>query len=340
MNRKLAPSLQSQLNLLSHRRKINIGGRRRFFTNSKTRRPLQQGSFTKSNSTELYLRQSSSSTSVSSDEISKFSLMASTWWEPDQNPLISMNPTRMEFIVKTLQTSNRLQVHERDLDAYQPLIGLKALDIGCGGGLLSESLARLGAQVTAIDPSEEVAKAAYEHSQLDPTIADMIDYRGGTSVEDLAKEFSENVSRRSSSNDNNHDSPLFDVICILEVIEHAIDPRSLIESAASLLRKPSEENPNGGMLFVSTINRTVKSYAIAIVGGEYVTGKLPVGTHSWSQFKSPQEVHSLVGNYGLREANLSGMVLKPPFFDLRWELNTSDTDINWIGAYCHQTQTD
>lgn len=275
-----------------------------------------------------------------------------------------MNPTRMEFITKTLQMNNRLHDRIRNSNdigidiginidndngeknnAYQPLNGLKALDVGCGGGLLSESLARLGANVTAIDPSKEVANAAYEHSQLDPTIANRIDYRGGTSVEDLAREMQIRetantcTSNGQSESESQTSSPLFDVICILEVIEHATDPRSLIESAASLLKKPSTGHPNGGdggILFISTINRTAKSYAIAIVGGEYVTGKLPVGTHDWNQFKSPQEVHSLVGNYcGLREVNLSGMVLKPPFFDLRWELNTLDTDINWIGAYCH-----
>jgi ubiquinone biosynthesis O-methyltransferase len=267
--------------------------------------------------------------------------MASTWWEPDQNPLISMNPTRMEFIRKTLQTNNKLQKsstsHNSHSYSYQPLIGLKALDVGCGGGLLSESLARLGSKVTAVDPSEQVANAAYEHSQLDPSISNSIDYRGGTSVEDLAKEVQIQIQTKKESEESSNDL-LFDVICILEVIEHATDPNSLIQSATSLLKKPTAENPNdGGILFVSTINRTAKSYAIAIVGGEYVTQKLPVGTHNWEQFKSPQEIHSLVGEYGLREVDMSGMVLKPPFYDLRWELDGSDVDVNWIGAYSHHS---
>ncbi len=255
--------------------------------------------------------------------------MASTWWNPDQNPLISMNPTRMEFIISTLQNNNKLKINDdintnenRQKQQYQPLIGLKALDVGCGGGLLSESLARLGADVTAIDPSEQVAQAAYEHSKLDSDIYDKIEYKGGTSVEDLALQYS------LCENDE-----LYDVICILEVIEHATNPQSLVESAISLLKKPSMDNEKGGMLFISTINRTMKSYVIAILGGEYVTGKLPIGTHCWQNFKSPEEVNILVGNYGLVEMDLSGMELKPPFYDLRWELNRMDTDINWIGAY-------
>ena len=102
-------------------------------------------------------------------------------------------------------------------------------------------------------------------------------------------------------------------------------------------RDGSDGCRGGGMLFVSTINRTMKSYMIAIAGGEYVTGKLPIGTHTWNQFKSPQEVNNMVGMYGLGEVDVSGMILKPPFFDLRWDLNKSDMDVNWIGAYGHTT---
>lgn len=269
------------------------------------------------------------SSSVSSDEVSKFSSMASTWWDADQNPLISMNPTRMHFIIQTLQRNNRLHKDVlNDTSSYRPLEGLTALDVGCGGGLLSESLARLGAQVTAIDPSEQVANAAYEHSKLDPTISKKTEYKGGTSVEDLDRQMNE---IQKCSNES-----LFDIVCILEVIEHAIDPDRLVQSATSLLKKPSNENSeDGGMLFISTINRTIKSYGIAILGGEYVTRKLPIGTHSWDTFKSPQEVNGLVGKYGLKEVDVNGMLLKPPFFDLRWELSKTDVDVNWIGSYSH-----
>jgi len=202
--------------------------------------------------------------------------------------------------------------------AYEPLKGVKALDVGCGGGLLSESMARLGASVTAIDPSTEVAKAAQIHSQRDAKTRN-IDYKGGMSVEELA-------SQQEAS---------YDIVCVLEVIEHATDPRSLMEAAVSLLKKPSGDDP-GGMLFVSTINRTAKSFGIAIVGGEYITGKLPIGTHSWNQFLSPQEVSGLVGEFGLGEVDKKGMILRPPFYDLRWYLDDRDFDVNWIGAYSYR----
>ncbi len=271
---------------------------------------------------------SSTSSSVSSDEVSKFSSMAKTWWDPDQNPLISMNPKRMQFIIQTLRQNHRLLHMDGTTRNHKPLTGLKALDVGCGGGLLSESLARLGAQVTAIDPSEQVANAAYEHSKLDPSTSNGIEYKGGTSVEDL--DYQLNTMEKCSN------ESLFDVVCILEVIEHATDPMSLVQSATSLLKKPTIDNPSGGgMLFVSTINRTVKSYGIAILGGEYVTRKLPIGTHTWDQFKSPEEISSLVGTFGLKEVDVNGMLLKPPFFDLSWELSKTDFDVNWIGAYSY-----
>jgi len=267
----------------------------------------------------------STSSSVSEDEVTKFSSMAASWWELDNNPLITMNPVRMSFIEETLRSNNKILNYPlSDITKYDPLKGLKALDVGCGGGLLSESLARLGADVTAIDPSAEVADAAHEHSKLDPCTR-QIEYRGGISVEEMANEYAK---------ENNQG--LFDIVCVLEVIEHASDPQSLIRNAASLLKKPTSDNCTGGMLFISTINRTAKSYALAIVGGEFVMRKLPVGTHSWMKFKSPQEVHSLIRDCGLSQIDVNGMVLSPPFFDMRWKLDPEDVDINWIGAYSHK----
>ncbi len=281
---------------------------------------------------------STETNSVSSEEVSKFSSMAKTWWQVDHNPLISMNPVRMSFI--TDQISKHLSISHDYVESslsklnegtnkqhpkpYLPLKGLKALDVGCGGGLLSESLARLGANVTAIDPSREVARAAQIHSQKskDGRVRD-ITYMGGVSVEDLAQQY-------SITNDNDN---LFDIVCVLEVIEHATDPRSLMMAATSLLKKPS--STPGGMLFVSTINRTVKSYGIAIVGGEYITGKLPIGTHSWDQFLSPQEVNKLVSEFDISEVEKKGMILQPPFYNLRWLLQDDDYDVNWIGSYSY-----
>lgn len=257
--------------------------------------------------------------SVSSEEVSKFSAMASTWWKVDHNPLISMNPIRMSFILQQIANQHKINIQQTS-SSYKPLSNLKALDVGCGGGLLSESLARLGANVTAVDPSEEVVKAARIHSMKQNDTKD-IDYKGGMSVEELA-----NMKEYRHS---------FDIVCVLEVIEHATDPKSLMQGAISLLKQPTDTHP-GGMLFVSTINRTAKSYAVAIVGGEYLTQKLPIGTHDWKQFLSPKEVNLLVQNFGMEEVDKKGMILKPPFWDLKWYLDSNDFDVNWIGSYMHK----
>eukprot|EP00978_Attheya_sp_CCMP212_P048897 scaffold591921_cov59-Attheya_sp.AAC.2 len=250
-----------------------------------------------------------------------------------------MNPIRVQYMVELLGQQQQ-QHHPRETAAtggqnttnessseLLPLQGLRALDVGCGGGLLSESLARLGASVTSVDPSIDVARAAMEHSRHDKRTS-TIDYRGGMSVEDLAHEMS-----LQNDSDNNNNALLFDVVCILEVIEHATDPHSLMEAATSLLKRPTDEDP-GGILFVSTINRTAKSYAIAIVGAEHVTRMVPVGTHSWDTFRSTQEVQAIAS--GLVQIDVCGMVIKPPFLDMSWRLDPNDTDVNWIGAYQHK----
>jgi 2-polyprenyl-6-hydroxyphenyl methylase/3-demethylubiquinone-9 3-methyltransferase len=169
----------------------------------------------------------------------------------------------------------------------------------------------LGASVTAIDPSRELVQMAIDHSQLDPKTAS-IDYRAGTSIEELG------------------DESTFDVICILEVLEHVTDVDSILQSASSLL------DPNG-TLFVSTMNRTLKSQLIAIVGAEYIMGYLPIGTHNWNQFMSPQEVDHKMKQVGLQEVDSKGMVLSAPPLDgtWRWKLSDTDKDVNWIGAYKH-----
>lgn len=193
--------------------------------------------------------------------------------------------------------------------------GKRALDVGCGGGLLSESLARLGASVTGVEPSKELAEQARLHAQLDPRTRS-IDYRGGWTVEQLAVEVAETNTEK------------YDIICCLEVIEHVTDVDSILSSMQRLL-KPD------GKLFLSTINRTTKSKAVAIVGAEYIMRYLPIGTHDWNQFKSPEEVRVLMEENGLKEVDVKGMVLtSPPFRGLwDWKLSSNDTDINWIGTY-------
>jgi 2-polyprenyl-6-hydroxyphenyl methylase/3-demethylubiquinone-9 3-methyltransferase len=237
--------------------------------------------------------------SVSTSEVSKFSQFATTWWDPRENPLIGMNTIRMEYIKGQTSSTN------------STMSNLTALDIGCGGGLLSESLARLGANVTAIDPSEALVAEAKRHSELDPRTR-TIDYRGGWSVEKLSQE----------------SDTKFDIICLLEVIEHVADPESILSSIRPLL-KPD------GKLFLSTMNRTVKSKLVAIVGAEYIMRYLPVGTHDWDQFLSPEEVTSLMGRAGFDQVDVSGMIIDSPPFMGRWswKLDPKDTDINWIGTY-------
>lgn len=237
--------------------------------------------------------------SHSEAEVAKFSELSNTWWDPKENPLIGMNSIRVEYILKQLADGS--------------LKKKRALDVGCGGGLLSESLARLGANVTAIDPSKDLVEQAKMHAQLDPRTRG-IDYLEGWTVEKLA---------------SSEDAGKFDVICCLEVIEHVTDMDSILSSIQSLL------NPNGGKLFISTLNRTIKSRAVAIVGAEYIMRYLPVGTHDWNLFKSPDEVRSLVEKHYLEQVDVQGMVLTSPPFrgSWNWKLDAGDTDINWIGTY-------
>lgn len=242
------------------------------------------------------------SSSISETEVAKFSELSTTWWDPKENPLIGMNSIRVGYILDRISSE-------------RSLTGKRALDVGCGGGLLSESLARLGATVTAVEPSQELAEQARLHAQLDPRTRS-IDYRGGWTVEQLAAEVEGTSAEK------------FDVICCLEVIEHVTDVDSILSSIQRLL-KPD------GKLFLSTINRTTKSKAVAIVGAEYIMRYLPIGTHDWNQFKSPEEVRALVEANGLEEVDIQGMVLTSPPFQGRWDwaLSADDTDINWIGSY-------
>ena len=241
-----------------------------------------------------------------------------------------MNPIRMKFITETLQQqSQQNDASSNTTDGVSssstvlPLQGLKALDVGCGGGLLSESLARLGASsVTAIDPSTELVAQAKAHAQLDPKTRS-IDYRGGWTVEQLASEYTTEGREKNQE--------LFDVICLLEVMEHVTDVDSVLNAVKQLLA------PNG-TLFVSTMSKTFKSHAVAIVGAEYVMRYLPPGTHDWNQFKSPQDVEALMQQVDMEQVQVNGMVLtSPPMFGKwNWALHPTDTDINWIGAYQHK----
>lgn len=210
-------------------------------------------------------------------------------------------------------------------EQYEPLKGLRALDVGCGGGILSESLSRLGADVTAIDPSVEAVDIAKKHGSQDAKM-NPIEYRGGWTVENVA----DKITKKKEEHEE--DEMKFDVICVLDVIEHASSPDTLLQSVSSIL-KPRTETCKGGTLFVSTVNRTWKSFGVAILGAEYILRKLPVGTHSWTNFMTPMEVEVMISRYRLRTLTVKGMVLRPPYLNMKWDLEENDVDVNWIGAY-------
>ena len=197
--------------------------------------------------------------SIATEEIDRFSQYAEDWWNPDGafRPLHRLNPVRLEYV------RDRACAHfGRDAGSRHSLKGLKVLDVGCGGGLLSEPMARLGGEVTGIDASKKTISVARDHAKA---MYLKIDYRV-SSVEEMA--------RRKEK---------FDVITALEVIEHVADVRSFLGALSSLL-KP------GGLLIMSTLNRTPKSFLLGIVAAEYLLGWIPRGTHEWKKFIRPSEL--------------------------------------------------
>ena len=213
-------------------------------------------------------RSSGPNGSVNYDEIKKFSAVGADWWKAESNrgtgPLHSMNPVRCDFIRQTLSKQLSLQ----STTPYSQMKGLDILDVGCGGGILSEALSRLGANVTSIDPSEQNIAVAARHSRTDPATS-TIQYKQ-TTVEEMALT-----------------GQKFDVVCSLEVIEHVETPLAFVAACSSLVK-------DGGSLYLSTINRNLKSFGIAIVGAEYVLGMLPPGTHDWHKFLTPDELALMV----------------------------------------------
>ncbi len=231
-------------------------------------------------------------------EVERFARMAQEWWDPNGKfrPLHKLGPARLQFI------RDRIAGHfKRDTAQLRPLNGLRVLDIGCGGGLVAEPVTRLGADVTGIDPASESIAAARAHAS---EVGLDIDYRS-TTVEALFQE-----------------RATFDAVLCLEVVEHVPDPGAFLKLCAGLI-KP------GGLLVASTINRTVKAYVLAIVGAEYVMRWLPIGTHQWERFVTPDELARYCAAAGLGPAFSDGIVYSP--LTDRWSLS-SDTDVNFMAA--------
>lgn len=243
-----------------------------------------------------------STTTVDPEEVARFTAMADAWWDPNGKfrPLHQLNPARIEFII-----SNVCKRFDLDAHADQPLKGLDILDVGCGGGLLSEPMARLGANMTGIDAGAknvEIAKIHAEQSGLD------INYRN-VYPEDLAKE-----------------GQKFDVVLNMEVIEHVADPDLFITASASVLKEKGD-GP-GGCMALSTINRNVKSLLLGKVAAEYILRWLPAGTHDWKKFLKPSELARMVRAHGLEFTDLQGMVYNP--FKDTWSLSKTDLDVNYV----------
>jgi 2-polyprenyl-6-hydroxyphenyl methylase/3-demethylubiquinone-9 3-methyltransferase len=213
-------------------------------------------------------------------EVEKFSRMAAEWWNPKGKfgVLHVFNPVRLTWIKE--QVTARLH---RDPMAREPFAGLRLLDIGCGGGLLSEPMARLGASVVGVDPSEKNIKTATVHA-LEQELE--IDYRADT-AEGLAAK-----------------GEKFDIILNMEVIEHVADPEAFVATCLSML------NP-GGLMFVATINRTLKAFGLAIFGAEYVLNWLPKGTHQWEKFITPDELKGWLSKHGAETRTESGVTYHP-----------------------------
>ena len=220
------------------------------------------------------------SPSLDPSEVEKFSKLAAEWWNPKGKfgVLHVFNPVRLQYIKEQVCARFGRDPYDR-----RPFAGLHLLDIGCGGGLLSEPMARLGADVVGVDPSEKNIKTASVHAA---EVELVIDYRTGT-AEDLAAAGEQ-----------------FDIILNMEVIEHVTDPAAFSRVSAGML-KP------GGLIFVATINRTLKSFGLAIIGAEYVLGWLPKGTHQWEKFITAGELKGWLSENGVTVKDETGVTYSP-----------------------------
>ncbi len=234
--------------------------------------------------------------SVDAAEVERFSRHAADWWDA-RGPMAALhkfNPVRLAYIRD--QAAARFDRDPKKLDCLK---GLRMLDIGCGGGILSEPLARLGARMVGADPAEENVAAARAHAEGTGVT---VDYRA-TTAEALA------AARER-----------FDVVLAMEVVEHVTDVNAFVATCAAMV-KP------GGLMIAATLNRTLKSFALAIVGAEYVLRWLPRGTHQWDKFVTPVELETAIEDSGLHVIGERGVIYNP--FADRWQLS-SDMDVNYM----------
>ena len=234
---------------------------------------------------------------INKKEIEKFSKIAEEWWDPKGKfkPLHKFNPIRISYIINNITSTFKIN------NKKKPLKKLKILDIGCGGGLLSEPMCKLGADVVGIDASNKNINVAKLHADKNNL----------------------NIKYICTSPENYKPEKLFDVILNMEIIEHVEDVEFFLKSCSKLLKK-------NGIMFIATINKTLKSYIFAIVGAEYVLRWLPIGTHEWDKFIDPNNLIDISKKYNLELDSLDGM--KFNLIKDEWNLST-DKSINYIGKF-------
>ena len=234
------------------------------------------------------------SSTINKKEIDKFSKIAEDWWNPEGKfkPLHQFNPERIKYIKDN--TIKHFKLTNKD----KPFKNLNILDIGCGGGLLSEPMSRLGGNVTGIDASEKNIASAKIH----------------------AKQNDLNISYFCNSPENFNSNKKFDVVLNMEIVEHVEDVNLFIKKSSELLKK-------NGLMFVATLSRTLKSYIFAIIGAEYILRWLPIGTHEWNKFLTPEELTNFGQKNSLLAENIDGMVFNP--ISNRWKVS-QDCSVNYI----------
>ena len=236
-------------------------------------------------------------TSINKKEIEKFSKIAAEWWNPDGKfkPLHKFNPIRIKYIKESIINNFKLK------NKIKPLSGVKILDIGCGGGLLSEPMTRMGAKVTGIDASDKNIQVAKLHSKKNKL----------------------KINYLCCSPEKIKVKKKFDVILNMEIVEHVEDVDFFLKSCSKLLKK-------NGLMFVATINKTLKSYIFAIVGAEYVLRWLPIGTHEWEKFVKPDDLKKILIKYNFSLDKIDGMnfnIIKD-----EWSVSR-DLSVNYIGKF-------